>query len=210
MKLFIVGFITLLTGIYSQAEILTKELSQKKIEGVTLASKATVKLDDGSIILNSVSAGVRLKKVLFIKVNVYVAELFVSEESPFVKAEDKVIDSLVHRKAAVMQLTFLRDVGVEKVKSSFEEALKLNGVDTGKAEIKKILESVVTSGDIKKNQTLTFVSHELKGETKLTYESNTGLLTQVSGSDTAKDIFKMWLGKTTDNELENLKKELLK
>lgn len=207
----LVSLVLFLVGNFSLAGVLKKELGANEIESIKLAKSASVSYQDKNYNLKTVGAGLRAKKVLMINVNVYVAEFFVSEEAQIEKKQDKILDSLAKANAAVMQLTFLRDVDGEKVESSFKDALVANKADLNDQAIKTILEKVAKSGGVKKGQTLTFASFKNTDSSEVViFEPAMGEATQVKGNNIIKPIFSMWLGESADSGVKKLKESLLK
>lgn len=207
----LVSLVLFLVGSISLAGVLKKELGINEIENIKLTKSASVSYQDKNYNLKMVGAGLRTKKVLMINVNVYVAEFFVSEEAQIEKKQDKILDSLAKANAAVMQLTFLRDVDGEKVESSFKDALAANKADLNDQAIKTILEKVAKSGEVKKGQTLTFASFKNTDSSEVViFEPAMGEATQVKGNNIIKPIFSMWLGESADSGVKKLKESLLK
>lgn len=202
---------SLVISLFANASVFEKELSANMLAGVKLAKSGSVKIDNANIPLTQVSAGLRTKNLVVTDVNVYVAELFVSEPNNFKKSDAEVLASLGAMKTIVMQLTFLRDVEAESVQSSFKDAFFKNKVSTKDEAIKQLLTAVVQGGEATKGKNLTFViSKNADGSETLFYETTTDQVTKIVGSNLSTKILSMWLGVSADSGLEKLKAEMLK
>ncbi|WII70825.1 chalcone isomerase family protein [Bdellovibrio sp. 22V] len=212
MKLFIASLFTLLLSLNASAALLTTEGKGEKVEGLTLATSATANVENESLKLTSVGAGLRAKKVVFVNVKVYVGQLFVSTPESFKKADAEALGSLKDQKAVAVQLHFLRDVDADNVQKSFKEALKANKIDTEDASVKQFLDSVAKGGEAKEGKALTIVGARLKdGVEAVLYETTTGNLSEIKGSTgLIEKIFSIWLGKPADEGVAQLKKSMLK
>ena len=106
---------TLLINNTGFAAVLVTEAGDKKIETVTLAKSGIASIEGQSIPLGTLGAGLRNKKVLFVNVKVYVAELFASEQSKFIRTEAEALKSLDSSRTIAVRLNFLRSVAADKV-----------------------------------------------------------------------------------------------
>ncbi|MEN0059104.1 MAG: chalcone isomerase family protein [Bdellovibrio sp.] len=212
MRSAVLSLATLLIPFFTQAALLTTEGDGKKIEGVTLAKSATAKWNDSAVALSSVGGGLRAKKVVFVNVRVYVAQLYVSSLETFKKEETSALASVKDQKTLAIQLHFLRDVDAKDVQSSFKQALTANKVNLEDAAIKQFLENVEKGGNAAKGKTLTILgSHEADGKEVIHYENTDGAVSTVQGSqDFIKNIFSIWLGTPADDGVAKLKSEILK
>jgi len=188
------------------AQVLTEQKGSEQIHGVTLATTVTT---NENTTLHLIGAGLRSKKVVFVNVKVYVAELFAADMAKFQKKE--ALKTAVDAAPLAIQLHFLRDVDAGKVQSSFKEALETNKVDLKKPEIQKFLDAT-KNGEAKEGKTLTILAtKKTDGSESVTYEDSNLKATTVSGGPGfIQDIFSIWLGHPSDDGIAQLKTELLK
>jgi hypothetical protein len=198
-------------GTVSSAELLKLQpnSANTKIESVPLAASATT---DKGAKLSFVGAGLRAKKVVFVNVKVYVAQLFAADAAKLKKSDAEILGSLDSAAPVALQMNFLREVEASKVQSSFKEALEANKVDMNKPEIKKFLDAVQTGGKAKEGKTLTLLAVKNPDATEtVTYEDANGKATAVSGAaGFTRDVLSIWLGKPSDDGVARLKSDLLK
>jgi hypothetical protein len=140
-------------------------------------------------------AGTRVKKVVLVKAKVYVAAHYTDEAKPVVESSTR-----------AMHLTFLRDVDAEKIRSSFTDSLKENGVDPENSAVKHILSALTFS--MKDKGTLTLIGETGPGREILTLEGPT--TTRAESKDVVTSFWKIWFGKPADGGLEDLQEELLR
>lgn len=196
----------------SFAALLTVEGTSKKVEELNLSATATVKVEGEDMKLTSVGAGLRTKKVVFVKVKVYVGQLYVASPEIFKKYEAEALGSLKDQRAVAIQLHFLRDVDAENVQKSFSEALKANGVDVTQSSTKQFLEAVAKGGEANKAKSLSILGLRFKdGREGIFYESTNGKTYEIKGdAGFIERIFSIWLGKPADEGVADLRREILK
>lgn len=209
---FFVVLSLLLIPLLSQGSVLTSEPGEKKIESVAIAKSATLNIENQTRKLDFIAAGLRQKKVLFVQVKVYIAELFASDGSKFIHSQSEALNSLELSPTIAMRLHFLRNVDAEKIQTSFREALVANGVALDSPAIQTFLAAASAGGAVDNGNSLTIVTQKnpdnsetvtfenAKGEIKL-IKSNTGL---------SKQILSIWLGTPADDGIAKLKEELVK
>lgn len=205
-------FITCLSFLLTftaQAALLEPSTSDKTLEGVKLAEKADVLVGKKKQGLTMVGAGLRYKKVVFVKAKVYVGQLFVSNPAKFERTEAGALDSLSHSNTIAMQMTFLRDVDAKTVQEAFSGALKENEVkETG--AVAKFLDAVKAGGGAKDGKALVVMGVRSPAGETVTYEDADGKVVTINGgAGFIRDVFSLWLGKPADSGVENLKKEIL-
>lgn len=206
---FLLGFLFCLPGAY--ASVITGSGHAKTVEGVPASLEAKASVDSRSYSLKLVGAGLRYKKIAFIKPNVYVGELFVDAPEKVQKTGDGVLASLEAQKAVAIRMTFLRDVDGEKVSNGFKEALEENKVNLDGASIKAFLNAVKAGGEAKDKKTIIVLTEKLGGgKEAVTYENAAGkAITIQGGPGLVHDILSIWFGRINDSGLESLKKEIL-
>lgn len=197
---------------YGFAALLSSEPGSVKIESVMVAKSATAHIGGKDVALSLLGAGLRAKKVIFVDVKVYVAELFAAETSGFARSSEGALASLDGAKTVALRLHFLRDVEADKIQTSFREALTVNKVDLNSAPMKAFLKSVTDSGAATKGATLTLVLQKnADGSESVSYEDASGKVTETAGgTGFAKSLLSIWLGTPSDSGVEKLKSELLK
>jgi hypothetical protein len=198
--------LALLFPLISPAAILETQPGDKALEGVKLAKSAKF----SGKALEQVGAGLRFKKVVFVKAKVYVGELFLDKPADFVRTSEGALASLDKSNALAMQLNFLRDVDAKDVQGAFQDALKENGVNVEDAAVKKFLEAVKAGGGAKEGKTLVVAAERKGGKEIVTYEDSAGKAEAIEGGPGfIRQIFSLWLGKATDSGVENLQAGIL-
>ncbi len=179
--------------------------------GEKLAEKTGKKTVEETVKLSSVGAGLRSKKVVFVNVRVYVAQLFVASPETFKKNDAEALASVKDQKAIAIQLHFLRNVDGENVEKSFREALKVNDIQDD-ASVSQFLEAVVKGGEAKEGKVLSILGvKSADGVETITYETTSGAVSEIKGSaGFIEKVFSIWLGKSSDDGVASLKKAMLK
>lgn len=204
-------FLTIFLSLFvqSQASILQLQPGTTEIEKVKIANSA--QLNSGKLQLDLVGAGIRRKKVAFIKADVYVAQFFVSDSQKFQKTKEGALNSLSDMKAAAISLTFLREVDEKKIIAAFEEGFKENNIAMNDAVVVAFVNAVRAGGGVNKDSTITVLAEKNGDKETITYEDAKGKSVQIAGvAGDAKKIFALWLGKMPDSGLEDLQKSILK
>lgn len=166
--------------------------------------EARVAAKEGAQKVLLTGAGVRVKKVVLIKANVYVATSY-AEDPKAVQAGDP-LEGFRKSRTRALQLTFLRDVSASKVRDAFRDSLKENDVDPAKAPIADLLAKLDL--DLPEKGKLTFVGVTGAGDDKLVVELPNDKQITVSGKGLVDDFWKIWFGKPADGGLESLKTDL--
>jgi hypothetical protein len=196
----------LLFAAFSSGSVLQTVPSGKKLEGVKLASSATFQKKT----LQPVGAGLRYKKVLFIKAKVYVGQIFSDHPEAFVRKQEGALSSLEKSSALAVQMTFLRDVSAKQVEGAFREGFEENGVSLKDPAIGRFLEAVKAGSGAPEGKTLLVAAEREKDSEKVTYEDAEGKATTVDGgAGFIRNVFSLWLGKATDSGLESFQEEVL-
>lgn len=179
----------------------------QEIEGVKIAGSAIYAKGAQKTILKSVSSGLRIKKVAFIKVKVYVAEWMIAENATWQKS----IQEMKPLSPVAMRLTFLREVDAEKIESGFRDGLRANKISLDEPAIKAFLKAVVEGGSLKKGQAMTLLGRaEADGSEILVFESGAAVISEIKGpSGFLKQVYSIWFGETTESTLADLKTMLL-
>ncbi len=211
MKKFILSIASLVfVGQFAQAELLNLEAGTKEIEGVNVASSATLVRADKSTALPLLGAGLRQKRVLLSDVNVYVTQVFADSTDKFVREESKALASMEQMSTVAIRMTFLRTVEAEKVQASFKEALIVNDIDISKADIIEFLSAVENGGEAKKGGSLTILMERSPDAELVTYEDTEGSARQVVGqAGLTQALLSIWFGVPADSGLKKLKSQLI-
>lgn len=206
------SLLTFLLSLSASAAVLTPEGRSESKEKATIFNSASATIENEKLTLTSIGSGLRAKKVVFINVKVYVGQIFVTAPDQFKKSDAEALGSLKEQKAVAAQLHFLRDVDGENVQKSFVEALKANKIDLQDNSIKQFLDAVAKGGETKSGKTLTILGAHLKdGSEVIYYETTSGSSTEIKGSaGLIEKVFSIWLGKSADEGVAALKKEILK
>lgn len=192
----------------SSAQSLNTTVGTQKIAGIPTISTATLKHTSDTFELKNIGSALRSKKVAFMNFDVYVGQLLGTENDGFKKSQP--LQSAIEQKAIAMQMTFLRDVDIEKIMTSFEDSFKANHIDTKTPEIAQVLEAVKNNGDLKKGSTLTFIGIKKNDSDTIIFEGSQSKGIEVSGKQLILKIFSLWLGNTADSGIAEFQKNLLK
>lgn len=200
----------LLTLNTAHAALLEYQNSTNKLENVTLANSA--KIVESQEELTQTGAGVRKKKIVFVKVDVYVAQLFLSNPTQFKMMDSQPVDKIGGQKAVALQIHLLRNLDSSKMKSAFEESLKKNKVDVKSELVTEFFKILDEIKEVKEGQTLTILAQKISDtEDRITVEDAAGKTYEIKKPTGAvKTLFSIWLGEMADNEMLELKKALLK
>ena len=181
------------------------------IKGVKLSESA--KIDDATPALNRVTQGLRQKKVVFAWFSVYVAQIFSTSTKPDFTSISNLKEALIKGLPVVVSMTFVRDVGIDKIVEGFKEVFEANKMDPKKAPYSDFLDAIQKSGDeVKDRQNFFFAFNQTAGKESFSVQTNGKeiytLMDQAPGATTP--FFNMWLGKPVDSGLEQLQDQLLK
>lgn len=211
MKSLLLTIAVALSTVAASASILTTTPGKNEIAGVNIAKEAALNVEGQSIPLELIGAGLRNKKVLFANVKVYVAELFASDASKFVRKESDALSSLDNSRTVALQLNFVRTVEAEKVQTSYRESLDVNKVDMHDASIAAFLKAAKEAGEAVDGKALLIASTKnADGSETIYYETTSGNVTKIAASaGTTKKIMSIWLGRSADDNLAKLKDDLI-
>lgn len=150
--------------------------------------------------------GVRKKKIAFLNISVYKISLFTPTNLVAEKSEFKVLEAPT---LAVM-MEPLRSFGGDKMKSSIEDSFKTNSVDIS-AQAHQDFVKLISKSKIKKGEQIFLIGMQNPATKKETLTLKRGDEVQVINGHTGfvKEIFAIWLGKTSDTQLGQLKDQLL-
>jgi hypothetical protein len=156
----------------------------KECKGVSFPDQAQV--DGSSLTLN----GLGLRQATMLKVNVYVAALYVA------KTSSDAGTLLGASTPSELILQFVRDVGADDVRKGWSEGFEKNAKDQLPALKERIATLNGWMADVKKGERLTFVRKPGVG---LQVDVNGTVKGIVKGDDFAKAFLSIWLGADPPN-----------
>lgn len=156
--------------------------------------------------LNRVGSGIR-KKWVIVYLDIYRATLLVSSVADFKRQIQGTValDSLVPMDASALVLDFKREVSGKTIAQSFADGLKANGVPESES-IKLFKNFIETSGSIAVGQQVIIAFEKNKG---ISIEIGNKQQTILGDASFIKGILSIWLGKTSDSGLTNLRTSLI-
>lgn len=195
----------------ASANLLTFEASDRQINEVPIYSTTNMKVSDKSIKLNHVGSGLRIKKIVFLKIKVYVASIFVSNLPSVKRTESEALNSIAAQPASAIKLQFTYDVDQKKIREALEESLQANGFDPADPQINRLMELIQAGGDFKKGSTLMLgFTKDTDGYETIYIQDASGKVSVLpNGKGLIKKVYSMWLGEPPDDGLANLKKDLI-
>lgn len=180
------------------------------LEDVKLLTDLKGKVEGRPVQLMAVAAGIRVKKVVFVKAKVYVAELLASSPEKFQKDETTALNSVLGIDSVAMRLTFLRDVDAKSFRSAFADGWKENKFPESDPWSKNFLEKIAVLGELKKgDQLLVLATKSKEGDLIVVDNFKEKQLLFPAQSEDRRRIFALWLGQPADSGLEDLKEKFL-
>ncbi|MGE3263323.1 MAG: hypothetical protein AB7K68_16200 [Bacteriovoracia bacterium] len=182
----------------------------QKIEDIALSDTGDFPVRSGTVKLQRISAGLRYKKVVFVKAKVYVAQLFGSDPGKFKRSETDALPSLKEQKNVAIHLTFLRGVDAETIQKAYLDGVRENGFSAEEPGVKEFLAAAGAGGDGKEGSIIAISAERMKDGTEhISYVGPNGKTSEIDGpAGLIAKVFSIFLGKTTDSGLESLKKDL--
>lgn len=167
--------------------------------------EATLNTLNGPVSLKLTGYGVRQKSVAFVKVNVYLATSYVDVDTTL--STTTPIDSLKDAKGRVIMLDMLRAMTASDIRTAFEEALDVNGVDINSKAIQSVFSKF--NGDLREGDRILLASYpgERSDET-LMIELPRKNIIQETGNFLGLDFWKIWFGEPVDALMGELKARL--
>ncbi len=156
----------------------------KECKGVNFPEQAQV--EGGNLSLN----GLGLRQATFLKVNVYVAALYVAKTS----SDPGVI--LGSGTPSELILQFVRDVGADDLRKGWDEGFAKNSKDQLPALKERIAMLNGWMADVKSGQRLTFIHKPGAG---IQVDVNGAVKGTIKGDDFAKAFLSIWLGADPPN-----------
>lgn len=194
------------------ANLLTLEgASDRQINEVGIYNIAQLKAGDKTIKLSHVGSGQRIKKILVLKIKVYVASLFASDLNLVKRNETEILTSMSNMPASAIRIQFTYDVDQKKLRQALEESLEANALDPADPQITRLMELVQAGGDFKKGSSLILAAtKDPDGYETIYVQDASGKVSVLpNGKGLIKKIYSMWLGEMPDDGLANLKKDFV-
>jgi len=156
----------------------------RECRGIDFAEQ--IQVHDTNLSLN----GLGVRKATFLKVNVYVAALYVAQPSDDARTliQSAGPDELV--------LHFVRDVGVEDLRKAWREGFTRNAGDQLAALQPRIAKLNSWMSDMKSGQRLTFIRRPGTG---VAVDVNGAARGTIEGDDFARALLAIWLGDAPPN-----------
>jgi hypothetical protein len=180
------------------------------IKGVKLSDSA--KTDASSPNLTRITQGLRQKKVVFAWFSVYAAQIFSSAPKPDFSSVESLKGSLTQNLPAIVSMTFVRDVEIEKIIEGFTEVFSANKMDATKVPYRDFLSALKRSGDIKDMQKFYFVFSSAENKSSFSVQTDGKEIFSLKNQmpEVVNSFFNMWLGSAPDSGLEQLQGQFLK
>ena len=177
----------------------------------SLSSDGQVSFSGTKTQLQGLGESVRAKKVAFMTFDVYRAKLWANDKSLLESKGELAILGVEQLQQIAIEMNFLRNVESEKIMTAFKEAIEYNSIEN-KGPIQEFISHIAMLGEIKKEQRLVILgSKEKDGVETIYLQMNQTQIAKITGpKGFISQIFSIWLGKTGDENLAKLKKELLK
>ncbi len=199
-----------LSTVAAQAGILTATGAVKTtIENVSVNAGATAATHGQSINLTTLGAGLRIKKVLFVKAKVYVGQLLTDNAAAVNLKSPDLLTQLNNNNTSAFTMTFVRAVTTDQLGPAFRDGFNANNVDMSAAPISAFLAAVTAGGDVAINDVYTFLlTKNADGSETLTFENQKGVATVIEGGadkNLTAEILSLWMGQGADQGVTDLK-----
>jgi len=206
MNKIVLSLAGLLLACSANAGVLNLVEGKDSCDGRAVPVSATATLADRQVALTTVGAGLRTYSVF--KVKIYCFQVLASDATKYVKTADGALPSLAAMETVTLRLDFVYNVSNAQLKKAYVDGFNANGVDTSSPSVAAFMNAAVAAGDVTNGQTIT-ITMDLKTGT-IYYEDQNGKVTPIQNVDNANEgIISIWLGKTADSGLADLKKQLL-
>jgi len=167
--------------------------------------EATLNTANGPVHLKLTGYGVRQKSVAFVRVNVYLATSYIDVDTQL--STSNPIESMKDSKGRVIALDMLRAMSAADIRSAFEEALDLNGVDVNAKAIQAVFSKF--TGDLKEGNRIILASYPRENSSENLIIELPGMNTiQETGNLLGLDFWKIWFGEPIDKLMGELKAKL--
>lgn len=160
--------------------------------------------DAKPIILKPVGQGTRSKKIALFSIKVYEAELFVSESTQLPASSDEILKSPY----ISLIINPARSFPGEKMKQSVLDSYEENKINSETEAQKKFID-LFKDRKINKNEAITLFGQQTDHSSQLFIKMGNEHVEIAGPKNFVKEVFSIWLGATTDKNLEKLKSDLL-
>jgi hypothetical protein len=170
-----------------------------------VSPEATLNTHNGPVNLKLTGYGVRQKSVAFVRVNVYLATSYIDVDTQM--SPSNPIESIKDSKGRVIVLDMLRAMSAADIRSAFEEALDLNGVDVNAKAVQAVFSKF--TGDLKEGNRIILASYPgERASESLIIELPGKSAIQESGNFLGLDFWKIWFGEPVDKLMGDLRSKL--
>jgi hypothetical protein len=160
----------------------------KECKGVSFQDQ--VQVDSANLLLN----GLGLRQATMLKVNVYVAALYVAKRST---DANTILGSDTPRE---LSLQFVRDVGADDLRKGWDEGFEKNAKGQLPALKERIDMFKSWTADIKSGQRMTFIQKPGVGTQ---VDVNGAVKGTIKGDDFSKALLSIWLGDPPNPEIKS-------
>ncbi|MEQ1666434.1 MAG: hypothetical protein ABL927_13780 [Bdellovibrionales bacterium] len=211
MKILIAVLFALNLSSVAGAKNLLLRQSNVSIESILISPKAVSRIENHSVKVTLLGAGLYSKNFLFYSTVKYVAQLFGSEPERFIRTENDALHSLNQMSDVSIQLTFLSEITAHDLELEFVKALEKNGYDVSSPDLNAFLKSVKQSNNITPHRSITITSRHLSNGSELVaYEDSHNISDLIVGSaGFTNALMSIWLGAPADQSMQELKSALI-
>lgn len=164
----------------------------------------SVDTTDTTYSLGLTGYGIRQQTVVIVTVNVYLAASYVTQEQLPIGSD--VLRKLSQAPVKILQMTLVRDVSGDQLKSALSDALIANDIDPEDPSLVSLF-SPLSNGLTAGETTLTIAYSTSSMDTVISVTPKQSQT--VSRAGMGMDLWKMWFGVTPDSESLALKNALL-
>lgn len=204
-KLF--ALLVLSTPLFAAFEFVGDPYKTISVEGVEVPiyREVDVTLGETTTRLYLTGSGIRAKKVIFTKYNVYVIASYI--DSPIAVDPSNPMQSVENSSVKLLHLTLVNNVTADQIRGGFEDSLNANNVSLEDPGIQKLMSEI--DFDLAQRETTVFIGyHEPDGTQTILTESPQKVF-RSNSLDLADNFWKCWFNIPVDAYMAELKKELI-
>jgi hypothetical protein len=196
---------------FAAATNLMLRQGNRTIENVIVAPSALSRVDNHSVEVSLLGAGLFTSNFLIFTSNEYVAQMYSSEPEKFARTSEGALESLNNMNEVVIQLSFLSDIKAKKFSATLAEALEKNDYDLNSTDLKSFLDSVSQGNNAISGRTVIITGRRLAdGSDLVVYSDCLSRSTSIVGPHGFTNaIMSIWLGVPVDKNMQKLKSEIL-
>jgi hypothetical protein len=146
---------------------------------------------------------------VLVNVQMYAAQLMVSNPTGFERTSEGALKSLNQSEAVAIQLTFLRVVDAHNIEKYLFSRLAANHVNRAEPALEAFMSTVSTAA-LHSQSVMIAIRKNPNGSETLYLQSENSLSSVEGYSGLTNDIFGIWLGEPSDVSSAHLKNDLLK